>query len=390
MGFTTQRLSRGGRLRRPIQFALTVVSDCRALNVEADVKPLRYPVTMLSGGRGGDWRHFWRWALVASGAFVLGSPVAGLVYEGVAEAVDAHRYPPMGKLVDIGGRRLHLYCVGSGSPTVVVESGRSSYSVDWAYVQPAVARFTRICTYDRASYGWSDPNHTPRSLPDIAEELFLLLERANVPGPYVLVGHSMGGSIVRLFALRHPEGVTGMVLVDSVHEDAKLRWPGASLAGRGHRPPAFPLPEDVKRRFGLTRLKKMSLGAAGIPRPYRLLPPRIRAARLAFMIQPRQLEAQIGEADASVDNFGLLRAARRRSERPLGDLPLIVIAAEPSNAPALRSNLEAHMSAQRDLSTLSSKGRLVVAHGSGHFVQIERPEVVVTAIENVVAESKRR
>ncbi len=347
---------------------------------------MRYPLLMLSRG----WGRYWKWALILGGPFVLGSPIAALVYEKAAEAADAYRYPPMGKLVDIGGRRLHLYCSGSGGPTVVVESGRGSYSVDWVYVQPAVAQFARICTYDRAGYGWSDPNHAPRSMPEISEELFLLLERAKVPGPYVLVGHSMGGLIVRLFAERHPEVVVGMVLVDSSHEDAKQRWPEAFAMLSGQPRPAFPLPEDVKRWFGLSRLKKMWLGVAGIPLPYRLLPPRVRAARMAFMIHPKQLDSHAGEADAGMDNFGPLRAARRRSEHPLGDLPLIVIAAKPRDDPAPARTREARMSMQKDLAALSSDGQLVVAHGSGHFIQIERPNMVVEAIESVVAASRRR
>lgn len=125
---------------------------------------MHYPVLMPSVG----WAHSWKRALVLASPFVLGSPLAALVYQKAAEATDAYRYPPMVELVDIGGHRLHLCCSGSGSPTVVVESGRGSYSIDWVYLQQAVAKFTRICTDGRAGYGWSDPNHAPRSMPEIA------------------------------------------------------------------------------------------------------------------------------------------------------------------------------------------------------------------------------
>lgn len=119
--------------------------------------------------------------------------VAGAIYESVAESFDTKANPPPGRLVDIGGYRLHLYCTGSGSPTVVIESGWGDYSPAWGWVQPEVAKTTRVCTYDRAGMGWSDPSSDPRTAREFAKELHTLLANAGEPGPYILAGHSLGG-----------------------------------------------------------------------------------------------------------------------------------------------------------------------------------------------------
>src|SRR4051812_26628883 len=146
---------------------------------------------------------------------VLG--LLGAAYESVSEAADARAYPPPGQMVDVGGYRLHINCVGAGSPTVVIEAGQGDSSVSWSsWVQPRVATTTRVCTYDRAGMGYSDPGPLPRTAERFAQELHTLLLRADEPGPYVLVGHSLGGLTVRIFAHEYPADVLGVVLVDSM------------------------------------------------------------------------------------------------------------------------------------------------------------------------------
>ncbi len=133
-------------------------------------------------------------------------------------AGDTTRYPPPGQLVDIGGHRLHLHCVGQGSPTVVLDAGLGAFSLDWGAVQPQIATSTRVCAYDRAGLGWSEPGPRPRSPQQFADELHTLLTNAGVEGPYVIVAHSISGKTARLFASQHPKDVAGMVLVDARHE----------------------------------------------------------------------------------------------------------------------------------------------------------------------------
>src|SRR5512134_3773763 len=152
--------------------------------------------------------------LGASLATVLGLALVGYIYEPMAEAADTKAYPPPGQLVDVGGYRLHLNCTGSGSPTVVIDTGWGDASAGWGWVQPEVAKTTRICTYDRAGMGWSEVSPEPRTAREFAKELHTLLEKANEPGPYVLVGHSMGGYTMRVYAHDYPEDVAGLVLID--------------------------------------------------------------------------------------------------------------------------------------------------------------------------------
>src|SRR6266487_2738761 len=147
--------------------------------------------------------------------------LASVVYQGIASAVDASAYPPPGRLVDVGGYRLHIHCTGSGGPGAVgmLDAGNGGSSLDRGLVQPSVATFTRVCSYDRAGYGWSESGPTPRSSGRIVRELHTLLVNTGVPGPYVLVGHSFGGLNMRLYAYTYPQDMAGLVLVDSSHED---------------------------------------------------------------------------------------------------------------------------------------------------------------------------
>src|SRR5262245_3211505 len=148
------------------------------------------------------------WLLVA----VVALAGTGAIYQAAATARDARRYPPPGQLVNVGGYRLHLYCAGEGSPTVVLEAVSGGLAIDWAWVQPEGARTTRVCTYDRAGRGWSEPGPAPRDARQLARELHTLLRNAAVPGPYVLAGHSAGGLFAREYAAQYPDEVVGLVL----------------------------------------------------------------------------------------------------------------------------------------------------------------------------------
>ncbi len=158
--------------------------------------------------------------------------LAGAVYESVTEAADVRAYPPPGQMVDVGGYRLHINCTGAGSPTVVIDAGWGDWSLGWSGVQPAVAATTQVCTYDRAGMGYSEAGPLPRNAGQFAKELHTLLERAGVPGPYVLAGHSMGGLTVRVFAHDYPADVAGIVLIDSMSPgQAKKPAAAAGLPG---------------------------------------------------------------------------------------------------------------------------------------------------------------
>jgi len=177
-----------------------------------------------------------RWLLYPVLATLMFASVGG-GYETVREAVDARAYPMPGQLVDVGGNRMHLHCTGSGSPTVVLEPGQGGASSDLGWVAPAVAADSTVCVYDRAGRGWSDAAEGPQDATQIAADLNTLLERAQVPGPYVLAGHSFGGLYVQTFAANYPNQVAGLVLLDSTAPKPgpplPTRTESYSVIGRG-------------------------------------------------------------------------------------------------------------------------------------------------------------
>jgi alpha/beta hydrolase family protein len=159
--------------------------------------------------------------------------VIAVIYQAFGTEIYRRLYPPPGELVDVGGHSLHINCVGEGSPTVILESGSGAMSVDWANIQPEVADTTRVCAYDRAGSGWSEPGPGPDDPQQIAGELHTLLGNAGIDGPYVLVGHSFGGLYVRMYAYQYPNEVEGMVLVDSSHPEQSARTAEAQADSEG-------------------------------------------------------------------------------------------------------------------------------------------------------------
>lgn len=145
-----------------------------------------------------------QWLIRITGGF-LALILIGVVYQLVGMARDRANYQPPGKLIDVGGHQLHLYCTGEGSPTIILDAMGTGWSIYWTKVQPELAKVTRVCSYDRAGFGWSDFGPLPRTGERMADELHQLLTRGGIPGPYILVGHSLGGFIARLFRQAHPE-----------------------------------------------------------------------------------------------------------------------------------------------------------------------------------------
>src|SRR5512136_471305 len=146
---------------------------------------------------------------------IVALAVVGYAYEHYASEQDMKRYPPPGRLIEVNNHKLHLNCTGTGSPTVILEAQANSSSLDWGYVQPPIAQLTRVCSYDRAGFAWSELGSQPRTAQQAAFELHSLLNEAGEQGPYVLVGASYGGHIVRLFAHDYPGEVSGVILVDT-------------------------------------------------------------------------------------------------------------------------------------------------------------------------------
>jgi pimeloyl-ACP methyl ester carboxylesterase len=300
--------------------------------------------------------------IVMAAEFVLLLLLAsiGFAYERRARQRDAASFHPPGQLVDVGGYRLHLSCAGSGGPTIVLEHGHRATYLDWYFVQPQIAKFARVCSYDRAGYGRSDPSPKQRIPSAMAEELHSLLHASGERPPYVLVGHSYGAMNAVMFAHKFPDDVAGLVLVDGSTPDS---LPGASWRTRlWIRVMRFTIP------FGLPRWRGWCRSG----------PQEVSANRAALTCRSQNFVTILRE-DAGFEE------ARHeiRAISSLGNVPLVVIARDP----AVGRNLEAesmHTEQQRELAKLSSNSRFNVAEGSGHDVPLARPDVIVEAVKSLI------
>ena len=306
----------------------------------------------------------WRWArrtlIVISGLLAVAA-CAGAAYQWVATRNDLAAHPPPGHLVDVGGHRLHLWCTGSGAPAVILESGLGSSTASWGFVQPDVARFTRVCSYDRAGLGYSDPGPSPRTARRIAHELAQLVDRGGVGGSLVLVGASFGGLTVRVFASEHPQRAAGLVLVDATHEDQPHDVPGLA--------PFVPLLSTV----GLFRVLGVSFGLSPDS-----LAPAVQGFAHATRFRTAAHRAAADEIIHIHDTAAEVRATRRKLT-----IPVVVVTAGRGSDAAWRD-------LQRDQAGLSERRCQVIAEESGHAVGLGQPQVVVAAIRGVVEAARGR
>ena len=313
---------------------------------------------------------------VARGAAVLivVAVVSGALYQNVLLARDRRTHPMPGQLIDVGGYRMHIYCAGQGAPPVILDSGQGDSYISWRKVQPEIAKFVSVCSYDRAGLGYSEPSPRPRTSRVFAEELHELLNAAGVAPPYILVGHSFGGFNVRLFASRYRSETAGMVLVDSGHPDQPKRMPqqlrmNAEFVRQGK---LLQFTEPI----GIPRL----LGDCGESAA-------IRAAECTF----NDMRESTRELEMTGESASEVRAAG-----DLGDIPLVVISHDtdkrspyfPEELDKARNKVWAQM--QEELSHLSTNGTLVIAKGSGHDIQNQRPEIVIEAVHNVVNRAREK
>ena len=299
-------------------------------------------------------------------AALLVLALVGYIYEPIAEARDAKAYPPLGQMVDVGGYRLHINCTGTGSPTVVIESGWGDFSAVWGWVQPEVAKTTRVCTYDRAGMGWSESSPQPRTAREFAKELHTLLEKANEPGPYVLVGHSMGGYTVRVYAHDYPEEVAGLVLIDPQN----LSTEDAATFNPAPKPSKTSLPV-LMARIGLARLLAGPLGSI------QNLPEGDKQAYTANTVTPRSTQTLLDEGRGMSEG-----GAQARAVTTLGALPLIVL--------SRGKDMDAESAAsQARYLQLSTDSQHLVADQSDHRIMIEQPEAAVAAILQMVEQIRQ-
>lgn len=299
-----------------------------------------------------------------------------------AQGTGSFEHPPIGRLVDIGGRRLHLHCSGAGSPTVILVAGGGAYSFDWALVQARIDSTTRVCSYDRAGFGWSDPGPADETVEQTIADLHLLLRAANERPPYLLVGASIGGIFIRAYQHGFPDEVAGLVFSNSAHRVGKF-VPGKSgllwdLSETDIRS-AYPLPDSLTKGPAPTRAGE----------PFDRLPPDLQAIRLAFELHRWETWDRT-KADPQAE-LSLRREFLREfdekcsgGEHPLGMLPLIVLSDNPKPVAVERKQC-ARDDAGDGLDQLSTNSLYVVAAASGHEIHLYQPAVVTQALMRAVA-----
>ena len=288
-----------------------------------------------------------RWLLYAVIAFLTLASVGG-GYATAGAAMDAKAYPMHGQLIDVGGHRLHLNCTGSGSPTVVLQPGGGEMSSNLGWIAPAVARSTQVCVYDRAGRGWSEPADTPQDGTQIATDLHTLLQKGNIPGPYILAGHSFGGLYTLNFAARYPDEVLGMVLVDSTDTASATKSGTASLGGSNSY-------DTMGRLSALVSITaRLGLGRVYAPFEAGTLPPESRDEVRATIATANTLRSTIDEyvqANASMEQVASLH--------DFADKPLAVLTAGIGSGPA-------HSAEQNELATLSTNHVHRTIDGADH------------------------
>ncbi|HEX8763555.1 MAG TPA: alpha/beta hydrolase [Candidatus Acidoferrum sp.] len=339
------------------------------------------------------WRFVKR-VLIGAVLLLVCAAVAGAAYQAIANWRDARRFPQEGRSIALGagfpGVALSLNCVGKGSPTVILDSGLGVPAAGWDLVMPDVAKFARVCSYDRAGYGWSSAGPRPRTSEQIVKELHALLAASGEKGPFVLVGHSFGGYDVRVYAGKYPADVAGLVLVDTSHEDQNQMMPPslkkltndqiAQLDGQRRLMPFLIF-------FGIARLTGDDGGDSKLSKEFR--------DKMKYLqLQTKFIDAAFSE----IKSFAESAEEVRRSGN-LGDRPLVVLTAgkdlQVKDLPkgvSVEEMREFRKTWVNDLQVrqarLSTQGKQIVVPDSTHMIPMERPDAVVNAIHEVCDAAK--
>lgn len=324
----------------------------------------------------------WKWTKrIMAGLLILVLVLTALTYAaGVfAKQQLGRENPPPGQLTNVGGYNMHIYCTGEGNPTVILEAGLNDFFVSWSKVQPEIAKATRVCSYDRAGLGWSEASPYGRTSEVMVQELHTVLKNTGIEGPYVLVGHSFGGINMRLFARKYPDEVAGLLLVDSAHEEQGERLPFLQDS-------ADEFIGQFRTLSAMSSFGLMALSPATIP-------------NRGFSEEAyRQYQAVLGTTnyfDGAIAESAAFYSGESYLEMTgLGDLPLIVLShGLPDSTSGVndaeQSQFEQEWSKmQAELAALSSNSKQVIAERSGHYIQLDQPDLVIESILELVRASQ--
>ena len=322
-----------------------------------------------------------KWLWLGLGVTAVGL-LASIIYQTVSAAVDRQQYPPPGQLVDLGGFRLHLHCLGQGTLTVVMDAGAGAPAITWGLVPAAIAQFTRVCVYDRAGLGWSEPNlRQPRTSQQSVEELHTLLTKAGVKPPYLLVGHSLGGANMRLYASQYPADVVGLVLVDAAHEGSMTAedWQGLKRELWLYQALRVATRVGVLRFLGELNLLPL---LQTIKQAVQNYPPAVQAlfaTYKAFCYRPHYWATVVSEYAHLETSFAQFQAVTA-----LHHLPLIVLIQGVKASARSESRFQQWQELQYGLTKLSSQSQAIIAEKSGHLIPLEQPDLIVSAVRQLV------
>lgn len=312
--------------------------------------------------------------------------LAGIAYQGISNARDNKKYTPPGKLVDVGGYQLHLNCQGEGDLTVVMDHGLGGLSLVWSWIQSEITLLTKVCSYDRAGYGWSDLSPHPRTSQQMVQELYTLLKNAGIQGPYLLVGHSLGGLNMRLFASQYSDEVAGLILVDAVPANVYSRLPAFEKSMAGIRQLFSRL--SIISRIGLLRLLIQLKGTEVAPDFVKQLPLEIQPVILAKFL-PQTFDTAIAESRLMANSAEQVK----QTKLPF-DLPLVVL----SHSVNMFTDLPKKQAKQAELiwqelqaetAHLSANSCLTIVKNSSHDLHIDQPQVLIDVISKMIQDIRQ-
>lgn len=323
-------------------------------------------------------------AIKCAALLLAALPMTGVMYQYVSTQYENYQYPPIGKMIDVGGYKLHINEMGtSNGPSVILDAGMGCNSLDWSLVQPKIAQFARVYSFDRAGYGWSDAAPSARTSENSVGELHTLLQKAEIPGPYIYVGHSFGGVNGRLYASKYPQDIAGIVLVDSGHEDQLTKLPENPYM-------KFLEQKKLVNAFAYSGIVRLLNYLPAVQKNFEMIPEKIRSLYFSQRLKAKHIKAMCDEAVAFKESLAQLKA----SKGDLSNMPLIVISAGKMptqeetglSTEDLENMNRGWAELQKDLATKSTKSRHIIAQNSGHMIPHHQPEIIVDAVRDMIKE----
>lgn len=330
-------------------------------------------IRVLSAKRYAKWRRICGRIALSAAIVVFFAAAASTVFNALAIHHYRAIYPPQGRLYTVDGYKMHLYCTGQGSPTIILDAGLGNDSLIWADVQPALAKTTRVCSYDRAGFGWSDLQPSPRDADRITDQLHALLTQAGIKGSIVLMGHSIAGLYIRDYAARYPQNLSALVFVDGSTPLQEDRFPGRT--------------KWVLLKAKLELLQTKWLYVLGIPR----ITGECNIGEgfevsAGKMLSEDQCRAALYTALEREDESFHQSGNETIHTGPFGDLPILIFSQDnhPSGSDPLSKVDEIWDQMQEELKGLSTHSRRIIAKGSGHYIQIDRPDLLNSQVTDLI------